>query len=780
MAGCGDVLSLEDLQTAKKHQIFEAEVITGKAGGVAGGAAIDYATNQVTGQVQRTLPKVINDLGIERVGDFTVGCTVTARNQGVLEVGGSVYVWLGPLPKVVPASSTPASTGGIGPTAWLDVGDASLRSDLAFAGSDVLISQTPAYQVAYNILSKSELSAVMASGANVSIAFFDDSTGDGFATTGWTANPTSGGEAVGNSNHNLTSPNSYPVKIEAILRDMFGNNNIRTFNAGYAGKSIADGWALRNYDAAITNNPFYGTPTATFIGFGLNDVRPDGSQIADFRDQLEQLIDKVRGYGTLPILLTCDPIMRNFNFTNAIYNREVLLQLDEVRREVAAAKKVPLIEKGELVRGWANNNSDGYRWFIEQSTDVDSDGDYGSGDDVGLHFRDTGHLVKAQVIAKELYPAIVEFDGATQRITANDARAKCFGNFLLTLNGAAEANSVQGFNFKVDFYDANTSHRPSGVGAAMSTLWVWNESEECNLTYRGLVGEGWGTNSPNNVVVNPQPPKIAVKSLSDGVETTHVPASVGFRFSGFYKPSDVPFSVKKLKYGLNKIEYRCGDFGQYNQGSNSIFFYGFFELAGRAFDRASERAAFEVAANTNVLDCGGFNRAIGLTDTNRLVFLLDADIPIGCGVSLLSSSTFFGLGSGIPDGFGSVQAAVLYRHDATRVRLGVSKLGKVTGGMINSPLNVAVAPTITGNRVQLRIEVRREYAVNDYGSGNQIIELYNGFDKNPANLLQTTTFPTTTAVPFLFGGQVGGFYAQQAINTTGGTVMVRGLEAFIY
>ena len=32
---CGDVLSLEDLQTAKKHQIFEAEVITGKAGGVA-------------------------------------------------------------------------------------------------------------------------------------------------------------------------------------------------------------------------------------------------------------------------------------------------------------------------------------------------------------------------------------------------------------------------------------------------------------------------------------------------------------------------------------------------------------------------------------------------------------------------------------------------------------------------------------------------------------------------------------------------------------------------
>ena len=29
---CSDVLSLEDLQTAKKHKIFEAEVITGKVG----------------------------------------------------------------------------------------------------------------------------------------------------------------------------------------------------------------------------------------------------------------------------------------------------------------------------------------------------------------------------------------------------------------------------------------------------------------------------------------------------------------------------------------------------------------------------------------------------------------------------------------------------------------------------------------------------------------------------------------------------------------------------
>lgn len=85
---------------------------------------LDYFPDRL-GVNRKTLSKAIRDVGIQRIGDFTVGCTVTERNQGVLEVGGSVYVWLGALPKVVPPSSTPASTGGIGPSAWLDVGDAS-------------------------------------------------------------------------------------------------------------------------------------------------------------------------------------------------------------------------------------------------------------------------------------------------------------------------------------------------------------------------------------------------------------------------------------------------------------------------------------------------------------------------------------------------------------------------------------------------------------------------------------------------------------------------------
>lgn len=137
-SGCGDVLSLADLQTAKKHQIFEAEVITGKSGGVAGGADIDYATNQVTGQTQKTLPALLRDAGFRSASfDFTSGGTLGVGDRDLAVMwpspggNGLYYSWHGPLPKVIPAGSSPASTGGESDTAWKLVGDLGVRGDLA-------------------------------------------------------------------------------------------------------------------------------------------------------------------------------------------------------------------------------------------------------------------------------------------------------------------------------------------------------------------------------------------------------------------------------------------------------------------------------------------------------------------------------------------------------------------------------------------------------------------------------------------------------------------------
>ena len=132
-SGCGDVLSLADLQTAKKHQIFEAEVITGKSGGVAGGADIDYATNQVTGQTQKTLPAVLRDAGFSPVSwDFSTGGTLTAtdRDKVVYDpVSLTWYSYAGALPVVVPAGFNP-----VGNADWKPVNDWDLRSKLESPG----------------------------------------------------------------------------------------------------------------------------------------------------------------------------------------------------------------------------------------------------------------------------------------------------------------------------------------------------------------------------------------------------------------------------------------------------------------------------------------------------------------------------------------------------------------------------------------------------------------------------------------------------------------------
>lgn len=145
-SGCGDVLNIEDLKTAKKHQLFEAEVITGKQGGVAGGADIDFATNQVTGQTQKTLPAVLRDAGF-RPASFTFA------SGGTLAVGdadlavlwpapsgdGNYYAWHGALPKTIPAASTPASTGGVAQGAWLPIYDATIRNDLLLPSGDQMV-----------------------------------------------------------------------------------------------------------------------------------------------------------------------------------------------------------------------------------------------------------------------------------------------------------------------------------------------------------------------------------------------------------------------------------------------------------------------------------------------------------------------------------------------------------------------------------------------------------------------------------------------------------------
>lgn len=141
-SGCGDVLSLEDLKTAKKHQTFEAEVITGRAGGVSSGAEIDFATNQVTGQVQKTLPAILRDMGFDPAAfDFTTGGTVTARDTVVYNpADNNWYSWAGALPHVVAPGTDPTSDSN-----WKPRTDQLLRQNLGSGDGFKYIGQVESY-----------------------------------------------------------------------------------------------------------------------------------------------------------------------------------------------------------------------------------------------------------------------------------------------------------------------------------------------------------------------------------------------------------------------------------------------------------------------------------------------------------------------------------------------------------------------------------------------------------------------------------------------------------
>lgn len=131
MANCNDYISADDLKTGKQA-ILHIEHVA-KSRDAAGNPALEV-TDTIRGEsvTNPTLDGFFSSVGFKPAdGSFEDSGTINHRWETLLyESEGNYYQWMGALPKVVPVGSTPATTGGISPNAWVDQTDLTLRTDL--------------------------------------------------------------------------------------------------------------------------------------------------------------------------------------------------------------------------------------------------------------------------------------------------------------------------------------------------------------------------------------------------------------------------------------------------------------------------------------------------------------------------------------------------------------------------------------------------------------------------------------------------------------------------
>ena len=238
--------------------------------------------------------------------NFTTGATLNGPNEVLLNTAdGEYYKWTGPFAsggKVVPASSTPASTGGVGPGAWVGVGDASLRAALAAPGGVNLINGA-AKQSDLNDLSTlvetrnyakytkaAELAKLLGTGGGFSIDCYGDSTMWG-ATAG---------------NTGIQNGFNPPAVLKTTITNLY-NLTLTVNNLGISGTTMAQ--MLAGTDVSeLTPVPFYVRIAATaakliYCNHCINDSQLD-NDIHQYRLNVIEFVRLCRLNDKVPVLVT--------------------------------------------------------------------------------------------------------------------------------------------------------------------------------------------------------------------------------------------------------------------------------------------------------------------------------------------------------------------------------------------------------------------------------------------------------------------------------------------
>lgn len=275
---------------------------------------------------------------------FEDGSTLSLANECLRwKSNGEFYRWDGPLPKVVPAGSTPEVTGGIGKGKWVGVGDASLRGDLNKDGGVDLVRGAakqsdldslsvivddrnyPKYKRAAEI---AKLLQDAAGGSPFSIDCYGDST-----MWGATSN-----------NISVQDPNNPPATLKATLANLY-KSIITVNNNGFSGTTLAqmiagtDG-SGKTFEARISAS----SALLAYCNHAINDSQLN-NDIHQYRFNLIEFVRLCRKYNKVPVLVT--PNINPMSIGGAIITEEKSKRLEkyaDVMRTTAQALDCDLVD----------------------------------------------------------------------------------------------------------------------------------------------------------------------------------------------------------------------------------------------------------------------------------------------------------------------------------------------------------------------------------------------------------------------------------------------------
>lgn len=569
---------------------------TGKARKSFKGFESDFIAEQVSREAR--FQSFLISSGYQLVGDYAAGIVLNSYNQ-VVRKDGELY-------RLTSSTEIPYTTTGnwtSEQSKFVSVGDAALRQELSKSSGRLLIGQIPTVDY---------WAAKMHGGEPVNVTVIGDSTVDGNATSSWAANPTTAVTGmpwstapVANSDHNAEAPNSWPVKLQAILRAYHRNNAVSVYNAGYSGQQMQNGWANYYFEKIVLQNPYIPAPNIVLIAFGLNDITDAGNRVSQHISETLKVIAKVLAIGATPVLLTCDANWRSYanwsSGTSGRDNEESSAQIDAAKRFIAEALGISLIDQSDMQRIWMSKNSD-YSNQYELQTD-------------GLHWGDTGHSMKAGFAAQCFMPDILRCRGVDiERLSWMDSRARYTKGYESSWVPTTGAEGYRYSRFPCIWLLQPSEY---SAGDVILDFYVWAEGNQDSLIYRNF-----GNSNVDETVSQANLPVVKIYSLDSPSPYYNKELPDTGNKEAYINATDRPFYLTKLRYGLNRVQLIAplsnalqfwGGWFEFNPFWKAKNTFGYFNNAG-----APNYVQLNALDKTGALD---YSFAADTTN-NRIAFMM--------------------------------------------------------------------------------------------------------------------------------------------------------------